>query len=121
MKKILNLSRFFRFWPALLIWPWPAAAMDQVDEAREMSQMVVELYNQGQYQQALPLAELALELFEESVGPEARETATALSNLANLYIAVGRTGPGGRAFPPQPENIGKNLGSRFPGNRKRFK
>jgi len=46
-------------------------------------------YDQGKYQQALPIAQQALEIREKEFGPEHPDTAEALSQLARLNDVLG--------------------------------
>ena len=58
---------------------------DQVDE---LNQRVVELIGKGQYDEALPVAERALEL-ARNLGEEDPDYASSLNNLAGLYDLMG--------------------------------
>ena len=50
----------------------------------------LQLYNQGRFSEALPLAQRALGMREKALGPDHPEVATGLNNLALLYQAQGR-------------------------------
>ena len=67
---------------------------EQVDprlaEAEELNQQVIKLYEQGKYQEAIPLAEKALSLRQEVLGNNHLDVATSLNNLAALYESQGR-------------------------------
>jgi len=65
------------------------AAGDPLEEARVLNQQVVKLYQAGRYQDALPLAQRALEIREKALGPEHPDTAGSLNNLALLYQDMG--------------------------------
>ena len=56
------------------------------EEARKLSQKAVELYVEGKYDEALPLARRATELAEKAYGPGHRFTGSALANLAVIHI-----------------------------------
>ena len=58
-------------------------------EAEQLSQQASQLYNQGQYVAAISLAERALDIFEQVLGPNHTVVATSLSNLAEFYRAQG--------------------------------
>ncbi len=58
-------------------------------EAKDLTRQIYELYQLGHYNQAVPLAEKALTLFETAVGPEHPFVSSALNNLANLHMALG--------------------------------
>ena len=55
-----------------------------------LNQEAVQLYNAGQYDRALVLAQKALQVAEHNVGPDHPDVATSLENLAGLYEATGR-------------------------------
>ncbi|HEY9403554.1 MAG TPA: TonB family protein [Pyrinomonadaceae bacterium] len=64
----------------------PAAGQaDAVKEADSLSRQVVQLYQAGKFDEALPLAERALKLREEAGGREHPSVAQALRNLAAIY------------------------------------
>jgi CHAT domain-containing protein/Tfp pilus assembly protein PilF len=58
-------------------------------EAAQLNARVVELYQQGKTQQALPLAEKALEIRKEVQGERHPHYATTLNDLAELYDSQG--------------------------------
>ena len=58
-------------------------------EAEQLNQQVLQLYGQGQYAAAIPLAQRALAIREQVLGPEHRDVATSLNDLAVLYRAQG--------------------------------
>ncbi len=62
---------------------------DELRETEELNRQVVQLYNQGRYADAIPLAERALAIREKALGPEHPDVATSLSSLAELYRATG--------------------------------
>jgi CHAT domain-containing protein/Tfp pilus assembly protein PilF len=59
-------------------------------EAKRLNQQAVELYQQGKYNEAIPLAEKALAIFKKVLGDNHPDTATSLNNLALLYKSQGR-------------------------------
>lgn len=68
----------------------------QLAEADRLNQQVIELYQAGRYAEAIPLAERALAIREKKLGPEHRDVAMTLYNLAALYYRqsdYGRVGP----------------------------
>jgi CHAT domain-containing protein/Tfp pilus assembly protein PilF len=68
----------------------PARGADSpLEEAKALNQKVVELYQAGRYQEALPLAQRVLEIREKALGPEHPGTAASLNNLAELYLDMG--------------------------------
>ena len=50
-----------------------------------LNQEVMELYQQGKYDQAVLVAEKALEVANANLGPDHPDVATSLNNLAALY------------------------------------
>jgi CHAT domain-containing protein/Tfp pilus assembly protein PilF len=62
---------------------------DTEGEARRLNAQAELLYRQGQYKEAIPVAEHALALAETTLGPDHEETASSLNNLAGLYEATG--------------------------------
>ena len=59
------------------------------EELEKLSARVFELYQQGQYADAIPLATRVLERREKLLGTEHTHVATSLNNLAALYQATG--------------------------------
>jgi tetratricopeptide (TPR) repeat protein len=57
--------------------------------AEELAKTVERLYQQGKYSEAIPAATQLLNLTEKSVGPEHPDTATRLSDLAQLNLEMG--------------------------------
>jgi tetratricopeptide (TPR) repeat protein len=69
----------------------PHAALAQgLDEATALNQQVTQLYNQGRYSEAIPLAQRVLTICEKALGPDHPDVATSLNNLAELYRVQGR-------------------------------
>ena len=61
----------------------------ELEEAKRLGEQADQLYNQGQYAAAIPLAEKALAIFEKVLPPEHPNVATTLNNVAALYDALG--------------------------------
>ena len=55
------------------------------NEAGVLNTKVMELYNAGQYAEAIPLAQRALSIREKALGPDHPDLASSLENLAALY------------------------------------
>jgi tetratricopeptide (TPR) repeat protein len=55
-----------------------------------LNRQVLKLYQQGKYQEAIPLAKRLLAMEKGTLGPNHPDTATSLNNLALLYDAQGR-------------------------------
>ena len=56
-----------------------------------LNQEVMELYRVGKYDRATLIAQKALQVAEQNVGPDHPDVATSLENLAALYRATKRT------------------------------
>uniref|UniRef100_UPI00313BBEAF tetratricopeptide repeat protein n=1 Tax=Crocosphaera sp. Alani8 TaxID=3038952 RepID=UPI00313BBEAF len=59
-------------------------------QAEELNQQAIQLYQEGKYQEAVPLAEQALEIRKNILGTEHIDISISLNNLALLYRAMGR-------------------------------
>jgi tetratricopeptide (TPR) repeat protein len=62
---------------------------NELEKASVLNEKVEQLYKQGRYTEALPLAQQILKIIEKILGPEHSDTATGLNNLAELYKALG--------------------------------
>ena len=69
----------------------PPSAEQSVDleEAKRLNQQVIQLYQEGKYSTAIPLAERVLAIREKVLGKEHPDVATSLNNLALLYSNQG--------------------------------
>ncbi len=65
-------------------------AGSELVEATRLTASVVELFRQGQYEKALPLAKRALEIREKAHGDDDERLRTVRMNLAEVYIALRR-------------------------------
>ena len=73
----------------LLAFPQECLAQQQdLQETEALHRQVVQLYNQGRYAAAIPLAQNVLAIREKALGPEHPDVANSLHNLAGLYIAI---------------------------------
>jgi CHAT domain-containing protein/Tfp pilus assembly protein PilF len=63
---------------------------DELAEAKQLNEQVIQLYNQGKYSEAIPLAERLLSIRRKVLGNEHPDVATSLHNLAFLYASQGR-------------------------------
>ncbi len=61
----------------------------ELQEAEKLNQRAWELFQQGKYTEAIPLAEKALAIREKVLGLEHLDVATSLNNLAELYPVQG--------------------------------
>ena len=68
---------------AALLQAWPVSAIAQSDDVIAFLARVEALYNQGKYEEAMPLA-------ERTLGPDHPSVATGFYNLAELYRIQGR-------------------------------
>ena len=66
-----------------------ASGQEDLETANTLNQQVIKLYNEGRYQEAIPLAERSLAIVEKALGPEDRRVAISLNNLGLLYQATG--------------------------------
>ncbi|MGJ3251913.1 MAG: tetratricopeptide repeat protein [Elainellaceae cyanobacterium] len=64
-------------------------AAEQLAEAEQLGQQVTQLYQQGRYADAIPLAQRVLEILETALDENHPLVATSLNNLAELYRAQG--------------------------------
>lgn len=64
-----------------------AAPVQQEDEAAKLNAQIVNLYREGKYDEALPLAEHVAELWEKAYGASDPRVAKALGNVGELLIA----------------------------------
>jgi tetratricopeptide (TPR) repeat protein len=64
------------------------AQTPELAEAARLSSQVVQFYQAGRYQDALPLAKQALALREKALGAEHPVVGEALQNLASLYLRL---------------------------------
>jgi len=73
--------------------PQPQLTTEQkaaLAEAERLNQQVLQLYQQGKYAEAVPLAEQALSICRRVLGESHPDVATSLNNLALLYQDQGR-------------------------------
>ncbi|MGH9842915.1 MAG: tetratricopeptide repeat protein [Blastocatellia bacterium] len=92
----------------------------ELQEARNLSAEFASLLRAVKYDEALPLAERALEIREKMLGPEHIDVATSLNNLAELYRGKGDFAKAGplyqralaireKAFGPDHPNVAVSL------------
>jgi len=78
---------------AVFLWAWgsPARCQSPVEknEAQALTKKAIKLYRAGRYQEALPLAQRALKIWQKSLGPEHPKTIIPLNNLAGLHKKMG--------------------------------
>jgi CHAT domain-containing protein/tetratricopeptide (TPR) repeat protein len=89
-----------RFMPGGLLWTllfllvpafiFPSLSQAQSDDdVKKLIGRYNQLYKEGRYREAIPLAERVLAIRETSLGPEHPDTASTLNNVAELYRAAG--------------------------------
>ncbi|NER24952.1 MAG: tetratricopeptide repeat protein [Symploca sp. SIO1C2] len=66
------------------------AQSEELAEAERLNQQVIQLYQAGKYDEAIPLAEKALAILLRILGEEHPDVATSINNLAGLYESQGR-------------------------------
>ena len=72
----------------LWLFVWSASWAKQ-DNLKALNQRIYKLFDEGKYQEAIPLAEQVVVLTRRSRGPEHPDTATSLENLGQLYYCIG--------------------------------
>ena len=60
-----------------------------LENVKILNQEVSKLYQQGRYEEAIPIAEKVLKIREKVLGPRHPETAISLNSLAGLYLFMG--------------------------------
>jgi TonB family protein len=65
------------------------AGKGEAAEADRLNAQVLKLYQEGKYEEALPVAKRVLELRERALGGEDLRVAHALANLGNIYARMG--------------------------------
>ncbi|MEA5517358.1 tetratricopeptide repeat protein [Limnoraphis robusta] len=86
----------------------------ELEEARQLHQQAYQLYEQGKYNEAIPLAERLLEIGQRLLGENHPYVATSLSNLAELYRLQGRYTEAEPLFIRELEMYQKLLGKEHP-------
>jgi CHAT domain-containing protein/Tfp pilus assembly protein PilF len=66
-------------------------ACAQSSEADGLTKRAIELYQEGKYAEAVPLARQALAIYEKTLGPDHPAVAAALNNLASFYDDEGKS------------------------------
>jgi tetratricopeptide (TPR) repeat protein len=74
----------------LVVGTGPGAQAQGADELAALNAQVSELYNQGKYAQAVPLAKQYVATARQKHGEDHTEYADAISWLAHVYRAQGR-------------------------------
>jgi len=66
------------------------SALHAEESSDDLNRRMMQLYGEGQYEQAIPLAQQVVAALEKTVGPGSREVASALNNEAELYNKLHR-------------------------------
>ena len=95
------------------------ASLAKGDDPNALNQQVSELIAQGKYQEAIPIAERAVEVAKRFRGPETPETADALNNLGLLFkqdweLRQSRTALPRKRFGSRQKVLGQNILTRRP-------
>ncbi len=80
-------------WLAFGLAGWGIALDSPIEAAevwKDMNNQVLQLYQMGRHEKAIPVAEQALKKAESEFGAESPETALSLNNLALLYKTEGK-------------------------------
>ena len=77
----------------------------ELTEAATLSAAVVQLFREGKYKEALPLAKRALEIREKVLSPPDDQLTSSQRNLAEVYVALGKYGDAKELF----ERVRKSL------------
>jgi CHAT domain-containing protein/Tfp pilus assembly protein PilF len=70
--------------------PTPNLSNKKLVEAKQLNQQVLNLIEQGKYDEAIPLAQRSLTIRENILRPDHPDVATSLNNLALLYSKQGK-------------------------------
>jgi len=68
----------------------PASEKKPLELAETYNNQVIQYYQEGQFQQAQPLAEKAFKIRKDILGEKHPETLVSLNNLASIYTELGR-------------------------------
>jgi len=87
-----TLARKIAFGSCLVLFALALAVpmVAQEERWKELNTQVVQLYVQGKYAEAIPLAQVCLQVAEATFGDDHPNVAVSLSNLAELYDGQGR-------------------------------
>ena len=91
MRRITSFSISAAVYASLWVVTTSASWGQDLKEAEVLNTKVIELYNAGQYAEALPLAQRALSIREKELGPDDPDLASSLENLAASYRCRGIT------------------------------
>jgi tetratricopeptide (TPR) repeat protein len=86
-KKLVNVVALLLGLGFLLFESSRSSAQDE--DPRLLDQQILKLYQEGKYQEAIPIAEKQLAIREKELGLEHPDTASSFNSLAKLYFQVG--------------------------------
>ena len=98
LRRALVIAGTISFWLGFSLFPLKQVSIAQEEtssknsaliEADNLTQQVIQLYKQGKYQEAIPLAEKVLAIRKQYLGENNLSIAYGLNNLAELYKAQG--------------------------------
>ncbi len=90
------------------------SAISHAEELQDLHNKVTELYKQGHYKNAIPLAEQALQIAEKASDPAHAKIATASFDLAELYRTLGNYAAAEQLYKQSLEIREKILGKDHP-------
>ena len=88
MARLLAKSPFVLLALGLWILACPAL-LAKGDDPNALNKQVTQLIEQGKYQEAIPIAERAVEVAKHTLGPDHPKTAADLNNLGFLFQKIG--------------------------------
>jgi len=90
MRRFQFIFLFFLFFNSAFVQALTLEEQAKLEEAQQYNAKLVELYQKGQAQQAVPYAEKIFNIRKDTLGEKHPNTLTSLNNLAVIYRAVGR-------------------------------
>jgi tetratricopeptide (TPR) repeat protein len=109
------MNRLIIAWlPLLLAFGTGVPAYAQGAEWKTLNDEALSLYRRGRYDQATVVAKKALEVAEETKGPNHPDVAASLNNLAGLYQAQGQYAQAEPLYKRSLAIVGKALGPDHP-------
>lgn len=85
MRRITSFGMSTAVYASLWVATTSVSWGQDLSEAGILNTKVIELFNAGQYAEAIPLAQRALSIRENALGPIHPDLASSLENLATLY------------------------------------
>ena len=116
MRKIMSGSLGAALCAVILLAAQRTGSGQDLEEAGALNTKVMELYNAEQYLEAIPLAQRALSIRERALGPDHRDLASSLANLATLYTTQKRFVEAEALYKRSVAIRERNFGFRGPGS-----